>query len=221
MRRHDDKFIQYLRVWVPLANTYILEVGCGSGFRTQQMSEAGARVLGIDDNPHAIRQAQLRAHEQKTAMPQALFANNSLLNLQAEDDTFEAIVFSFSLHHFGRLDMKSAIDQAIRVVKPGGTVAFFEPGTEGSLYEAELLFQTRTDDERIAKACAYEAMCSHGGLTQLDEMFYTEVFEFGSLEDFGEAMKPKGNVDGLAQYLDERDYLLNAPRRLNVYRANK
>lgn len=217
MRRHDDKYIEYLGNLVTLPETYLLEIGCGSGFRTQQLSEAGACVLAIDDNPNAVRKARERARENEFVLRRAVFANNSVFDLQVEDNTFEAAVFSFSFHHYRRLDMHAAIDQVLRFVTSEGEIAFFEPGVDGTLYEAELRFKSRTDDERIAKLCAYEVMRTHRGLKLVDELHYDEVFEFESLDDYLAAMKPK-DTTGLEKYLEECHYRLNATRRLNVYR---
>lgn len=84
----------------------ILEVCCGTGIVGQKLSQAGAKVIGLDLSPVMLKQASKR-----------LF---SCVNGQAErlpfaDNTFDAVTCRQASHF---LDAKYALEEMFRVTKP-------------------------------------------------------------------------------------------------------
>ena len=84
-----------------------LEVGCGSGRLAAALTRAGHAVTAIDAHADAVKAA--RAHG--VAAVQADI-------LAYEDDPFDAVLFTRSLHHVHPL--VPAIARARALVKPGG-----------------------------------------------------------------------------------------------------
>lgn len=88
----------------------ILEVCCGTGIVGQNLSQAGAKVVGLDLSPVMLKQASRR-----------LF---SCINGQAEHlpfvgNTFDIIVCRQAFHF---LDTKQVLSEMSRITKPGGKV---------------------------------------------------------------------------------------------------
>ena len=94
------------------------------------LSEAGACVLAIDDNPNAVRKGGERARENEFVLRRAVFANNSVFDLQVEDNTLRAVVFrSRSITIAGLICTRLSTRPAFRDERR--EIAFFEPGVDG------------------------------------------------------------------------------------------
>lgn len=96
-----------------LKDKVVLDAGCGDGWYSAQMIDAGAKVYGTDYSGKAISFA-------KIIVPDAEFTDGSLLDLPYEDDFFD-VIFSFQvLEHIPPSDLPQAIKEVYRVLKPGG-----------------------------------------------------------------------------------------------------
>ena len=85
----------------------ILEVGCGDGTLARHLADGGARVTAVD--------IALPPHDPH---PGVTFVQSDFLAF--EDDPFDAVLFTSSLHHIPRLD--EAVDRAWRLLRDGGTL---------------------------------------------------------------------------------------------------
>jgi len=95
----------------------LLEIGCGLGTDLLQFARAGAQVTGIDLTPAGVDLARKRFS--LYGIPADLQVADAE-NLPFPDGTFE-VVYSFGvLHHTP--DTQKAIDEAYRVLKPGGEI---------------------------------------------------------------------------------------------------
>jgi len=70
----------------------VLDVGCGTGQLVALMQEKGIDVIGIDASAEMIQVAQQKH-------PTADFRLAAIENLPFEDNTFDVIVSSLTLHH--------------------------------------------------------------------------------------------------------------------------
>ncbi|MBI2704071.1 MAG: class I SAM-dependent methyltransferase [Actinobacteria bacterium] len=98
-----------------------LEYGCGAGSEAFVLSELGANVTAIDISPVALERAKLTASTRGIAV--------STLVMDAErlafaDHSFDLVAGSGILHH---LELGSAIDEVVRVLRPTGRAVFIEP----------------------------------------------------------------------------------------------
>ena len=97
----------------------VLEVGCGTGAVTDALVARSdvTTAVGVDPSPHFIELARARATN-------ATFDLGDASALAYEDGSFDVVVFHTVLCHLPDPDL--AIEEAVRVVRPGGQVAIFD-----------------------------------------------------------------------------------------------
>lgn len=95
--------------------TRLLEVACGPGHVAAAAMARGATATGIDLVPGMIAEAH-RAH------PGIEFREGDAEALPFPDQSFDAVICNFGMHHFGRADR--AMAEALRVLSPGGRFAY-------------------------------------------------------------------------------------------------
>lgn len=95
----------------------VLEIGCGSGFAVQLFAEAGADTTARDLTDWAIAttRARLAAFELEADV-----AQGDGEQLDFADASFD-LVFSWGVIHHSS-DMKRALAELVRVLKPGGQI---------------------------------------------------------------------------------------------------
>jgi ubiquinone/menaquinone biosynthesis C-methylase UbiE len=93
----------------------LLDIGCGNGFVTCLYARAGAEVASVDITETAVEltQARLKVEGLSADVKQA-----DAEDLPFEDQYFDYVVSFGVLHHTP--DTAKAIDEAYRVLKPGG-----------------------------------------------------------------------------------------------------
>jgi ubiquinone/menaquinone biosynthesis C-methylase UbiE len=99
-----------------LKGKHLLEIGCGMGYDSLEFLKRGVRVTATDLTPNAV--AITRRHfEVENVQAEAIQTANAL-DLPFEADTFDAVWANGVLHATG--DTRRAIQEARRVLKPGG-----------------------------------------------------------------------------------------------------
>lgn len=97
-----------------------LELGCGTGVFLERTARSGAAILGIDLSVDLLAKARQRL----AALDNVGLARGDVHRLPHRDGTFDAVYGSSILHH---LDVEAALAEALRVLRPGGRIAFTEP----------------------------------------------------------------------------------------------
>lgn len=97
----------------------VLDVGCGTGVVTLTAMRAGANAQGIDLTPELVARARENAALMKL---EASFQEGDAEALPFPDATFDVVVSQFGHMFAPRPDV--TIAQMLRVLKPGGTIAF-------------------------------------------------------------------------------------------------
>ncbi|MDD2804839.1 MAG: class I SAM-dependent methyltransferase [Elusimicrobiales bacterium] len=96
-----------------------LEIGCGTGIFTSLLSRSGASVTAVDLSPELIGLAR-----ERHSAPNVNFVEMNVEKLAFPDDSFDCLCGSSVLHH---LDLRKALPEMLRVLKPGGAFVFTEP----------------------------------------------------------------------------------------------
>jgi ubiquinone/menaquinone biosynthesis C-methylase UbiE len=95
----------------------VLDAGCGTGLPTaRQLTDAGAKVTGIDISPVMLDLARQN-------VPQAVFAEMDTMDLTPEIGQFDAVVAFFSLLMLPRAEIPAALTRFHQVVVPQGWLA--------------------------------------------------------------------------------------------------
>jgi SAM-dependent methyltransferase len=101
------------------AGARVLDVGCGTGVVAITAARRGARVIGLDLTPELLERARENA---RIAGLEIEWHQGD-----AEQLPFEARTFDFVLSQFGHMFAprpEVAVSEMLRVLKPGGTIAF-------------------------------------------------------------------------------------------------
>ena len=123
----------------------VLEYGCGEGWITRDLAENGALVSAFDISPEAV-------HKTREVLASAGLAEQCRITemgaerLDYPNESFDMAIGFAILHH---LDLRLAISELYRVLKPGGTAYFAEPLGGNPLINLyrHLTPQYRTEDE--------------------------------------------------------------------------
>jgi 2-polyprenyl-3-methyl-5-hydroxy-6-metoxy-1,4-benzoquinol methylase len=106
---------------LPLAGKRILDAGCGNGFWTKQIHDAGAQVIGVDASTQGIELA--RVHYPGLRFEQLLLTDSILQDLGCE--AFDGVISVEVIEHI--FDPRGYIRACISAIKPGGSLVFTTP----------------------------------------------------------------------------------------------
>lgn len=120
----------------------VLEVGCGLGSDTQTWCEAGANLTAID---FAERAVKTTLHRLALNGLSADIRQGSALELPFEDSTFDLYYSWGVLMHTG--DTQKGIDEAFRVLKPGGQAILMLYQKNSLLYRLYVQLMGRKFDD--------------------------------------------------------------------------
>ena len=95
--------------------TGLLDVACGPGLVSDAAAARGANVTGMDFSRNMVAEARRR-------YPGLTFREGDAAALPFEDESFDAVVIGFGLHHFPY--PVQALAEARRVLRRGGRLGF-------------------------------------------------------------------------------------------------
>jgi len=95
----------------------VLDIGCGTGYWTERVSETAERITGID-----INEAVLKIARSKTYGCPTEFRAMDGYSMEFPPDTFTGALASFWLSHVHREDMDGWIEHMHSVLAPGARV---------------------------------------------------------------------------------------------------
>jgi SAM-dependent methyltransferase len=97
----------------------VLDVGCGTGVVAVTAARLGAQVTGLDLTPALLERARENA---RIAGVEVDWREGDVENLPFADDAFDVVLSQFG--HMFAPRPAVAVAQMLRVLKPGGTIAF-------------------------------------------------------------------------------------------------
>jgi SAM-dependent methyltransferase len=101
------------------ANDAVLDVGCGTGVVAVTAARLGAKVRGLDLSPVLVEHARSNA---SLAGVEVDFTEGDAEALPYGDASFDVVLSQFG--HMFAPRPEVAISEMLRVLKPGGTIAF-------------------------------------------------------------------------------------------------
>jgi ubiquinone/menaquinone biosynthesis C-methylase UbiE len=99
------------------ANPRVLEVGCGTGTFTDEISRKFKSLTCIDISDYLLEEAKKR-------FPAVSFVKGDIHKTEFPDESFDLVLGCSVLHH---LDWNLALSEIHRILKPGGQLRFSEP----------------------------------------------------------------------------------------------
>jgi len=95
-------------------NERILDLGCANGWNMSRFAQYGRSSVGLDVVPERVR----------LALNHGPVMVGSGLEIPLADESFDVVYVQHVLHHVG--DVAQALNEARRVLKPGGTLFLVE-----------------------------------------------------------------------------------------------
>lgn len=125
-----DAAAKAIRTLIPADAATVLDVACGTGIVTMRLVGHGRRLIGIDRAEGMLALA-------RTRLPGAVACGDAT-NLPIADESVDAVVMVWLLHLLEAEQVETAIAEAARVLRPGGTVittvnkndAVYAPGSD-------------------------------------------------------------------------------------------
>jgi SAM-dependent methyltransferase len=114
----QQRRLELVKEFVPLANKRVLDVGCGLGVYSGKFSQERATVWGIDPDPERVSQA-------KRSFPEVNFLVGESESLPFEENFFDLVFLNEVLEHVK--DDRQTLQECFRILKPGGKAVVFVP----------------------------------------------------------------------------------------------
>jgi len=162
----------FVRNAVPSHVNSILDIGCAFGWDLDALSDRADRLVGVDLDEEALAQA----HAQ---YPHLTFLSCSATELPFEDDAFDVVILSEVIEHVGEANKQPVVDEAYRVLKPGGRFIFTAPFAGATAWADPLDFKRRFPSayRLYLKASGYEPKTAmdighkHVSLPEIETLF--------------------------------------------------
>jgi cyclopropane fatty-acyl-phospholipid synthase-like methyltransferase len=115
----------------------VLDIGCGTGSLVVLIKRLypDAEVVGLDPDPKALARARRKVER---AGLSAQFDQGFSDELSYPDATFDRVFSSFMFHHLKRDEKSKTLNEARRVLKPGGSLHVLDFGGAGPRRESFL-----------------------------------------------------------------------------------
>jgi SAM-dependent methyltransferase len=148
-----------------LPGTDILDVGCGYGSLTDFLARQGKRPIGVDSDRSSIAAAL------------ALYPERHLIEGTFEgrfpDRSFDHVVLRDALHHLVEEgDVRAALREIRRILRPGGTLVAFDPNIHAVLRACRRMM--RHQDAECSLPQAHALLAGEG--FDVRETSYHETF---------------------------------------------
>ena len=166
-----------LAAHVELAGKQVIDVGAGAGGLVRWLREQGAHPTAVECGEVMLARARALDPDHADDYIDAVGQD-----LPMADASADIVTFVYSLHHIPNDQMRTALAEAFRVLRPGGTRFVTEPVATGSGHEVDRLI----DDETPVRASAQEALRSAEslGFERLHRGEYTTLSAYVDFDEY-------------------------------------
>jgi hypothetical protein len=174
--------MEVMRELLVLPGSRIVDVGCGDGALARVLTREGARVVGVEAEPAALAAA-------RAAPPvnDETYLEGRAEDLPLPEATADIVVFLNSLHHVPAAKQRKALDEAARVLVPGGALYVVEPIAAGSYFE---LCKPVEDETAVRRSHAYDMILEAIGIMMAGEreVMYRQPLKFADFAAWEKSM---------------------------------
>ena len=121
----QENLAAYRRRTIPSADGYVLEIGVGSGLNLPFYAGGVKQVIGLDPSPRLLSMA--RKARPGAAVPSIELIEGSAVDIPLDDRSVDTVVTTWTLCSIP--DVRAALGEMRRVLKPSGQLLFVEHGT--------------------------------------------------------------------------------------------
>jgi SAM-dependent methyltransferase len=100
----------------------VADLGCGEGYLTVETSRWASRVIAVDRSAEVLERARTLASRRRVS--NVIWKRGELEKLPIRDGTVDVALLSQALHHAA--DPARAIQEAVRILSPGGRVLILD-----------------------------------------------------------------------------------------------
>lgn len=137
----------------------VADIGCGDGYLTLEAARWARSVVGIDRSDAVLERAKELADRRQATNVQ--WKKGDLARLPLRDASVDVALFSQALHHAS--DPERAIAEAVRILRPGGSVLVLDLREHDQTW-----VKTRFGDRHLGfSATQLEALLRDAGLTDV------------------------------------------------------
>ena len=112
----------------------LLDIACGPGVVTAAIAPKAASVVALDATQQMLEKAKARCA--KAELRNVVFKRGNAEDLPFDDAQFDAVVTRLAVHHFA--DPQRALDEAFRVLRPGGAAVIVDVVSSEEAGESDL-----------------------------------------------------------------------------------
>jgi 2-polyprenyl-3-methyl-5-hydroxy-6-metoxy-1,4-benzoquinol methylase len=118
-----------------LPSLVVADAGCGEGYLSLEAARWASQVIAIDSSRDVLRRARQLAR--KRGVSNIVWKEGRIEALPLADASVDVVLLSQALHHVAKPDV--ALADAVRALKPGGTVLLLELRAHGQDWVRERL----------------------------------------------------------------------------------
>ncbi|WP_456424990.1 class I SAM-dependent methyltransferase [Rhodocaloribacter sp.] len=184
----------------------VLDLGSGPGNVAVVLAEKGAEVTGVDFSPQMVKVAQ-------SQFPHISFTEANGEQLPFDDETFDAVVCSYVVHHFARPEI--VFQEIFRVLKLGGRLVFAvwgvpeEQSSVGVFFGAVVAHHDLAELPHgplfgVTERSVYEPLLTQAGLTDCRLTMHEVTWKMDSLDPLLQGFWDWGNMTALPPETQEK-----------------
>ncbi|MCU7850859.1 MAG: class I SAM-dependent methyltransferase [Candidatus Thiodiazotropha sp. (ex Monitilora ramsayi)] len=166
--------------FLPLERARVLELGCGAAWITRQFAER------FPQSQFIATEVDEKQHEKNLSQPypgNLTFHLGGAEAIHEPDESIDVVLMLKSLHHVPETLMSAAMQEIVRVLKPGGLAYFLEPVYSGEFNDLMRLIH---DEKRVREQAfhAIRGVVDSGALSLKGEYFFNSPGCYENWEQF-------------------------------------